>query len=97
MGRRLGKRVGVSAYWRIGVWGSKTAFRNRYNDHEVSTKLMMLCKRRHADTPIRFPSRPIFNATLRAAASWPFFLRRGGSTRMNSDMGALPPVRLGPP
>ena len=26
--------------------------------------------------------RPIFNATLRAAASWLFFLRRGGSTRM---------------
>src|SRR5580704_18104713 len=24
--------------------------------------------RRHADTPTRFPSRPIFNATLRAAA-----------------------------
>jgi len=28
-------------------------------------------------------SRPIFNATLRAAASWLFFLRRGGSTVMN--------------
>jgi hypothetical protein len=27
-------------------------------------------------------SRPIFNATLRAAASWLFFLRRGGSTVM---------------
>src|SRR5580700_12214175 len=27
-------------------------------------------------------SRPIFNATLRAAAGWPFFLRRGGSTVM---------------
>ena len=27
-------------------------------------------------------SRPIFNATLRAAASWLFFLRRGGSTFM---------------
>jgi len=40
--------------------------------------------------------RPIFNATLRAAVSWLFFLRRGGSTRMNPDMGALPPVRLGP-
>jgi hypothetical protein len=38
---------------RIGVWGSKTAFRHRYNDQEVSTELMMLCKRRHADTPIR--------------------------------------------
>jgi len=46
----LGKRVGGSAYWRIGVWGSKTAFGHRYNDQEVSTELMMLCKRRHADT-----------------------------------------------
>jgi hypothetical protein len=65
MGRQ-GKRVGGSAYWRIGVWGSKTAFRIGYNDQEVSTELMMLCKRRHADTPIRpyvSPSRPIFNAT----------------------------------
>src|SRR5271166_7065308 len=53
--RRLmqGKRVGGSAYWRIGVWGSKTAFRHGCNDQEVSTELMMLCKRRHADTPIR--------------------------------------------
>jgi len=40
--------------------------------------------------------RPIFNATLRAAASWLFF-RVARSTRMNPDMGALPPVRLGPP
>jgi len=46
----------VSAGWRIGVWGSKTAFGHRYNDQEVSTELMMLCKRRHADTPTRFPS-----------------------------------------
>ena len=23
MGRRLGKRVGGSAYWRIGVWGKE--------------------------------------------------------------------------
>ena len=53
MVRRLGKRVGGPAYWRIGVRGSKAAFRHRYNDHEVSTELMMLCKRRHADTPIR--------------------------------------------
>src|ERR1700736_1400859 len=53
MGRRLGKRVGGSAYWRIGVWRSETAFRHRYNDQEVSTELMMLCKRRHADTPTR--------------------------------------------
>jgi hypothetical protein len=57
MVRRLEKRVGGPAYWRIGVRGSKAAFRHRYNDHEVSTELMMLCKRRHADTPIRFPSR----------------------------------------
>ena len=55
MGRRMGKRVGGSAYWCIGVWGSKTAFRHGYSDQEVSTKLMTLCKRRHADTPIRFP------------------------------------------
>jgi hypothetical protein len=31
--------------------------------------------------------RPIFNATLRAAATWLFF-RVARSTRMNSDMGA---------
>jgi hypothetical protein len=41
--------------------------------------------------------RPIFNETLRTAAGWLFFHRRGGSIRMNPDMGALPPVRLGPP
>ena len=54
----MGKRVGGSVYRRIGVWGSRTAFRDGYNDQEVSTELMMLCKRRHADTPdtpIRFP------------------------------------------
>jgi hypothetical protein len=55
MVRRLEKRVGGSAYGRIGVWGSKTAFRHGYSDQEVSTKLMTLCKRRHADSPIRFP------------------------------------------
>jgi hypothetical protein len=43
-----------SARRRIGVWGSKTAAsRHGYNDQEVSAELMMLCKRRHADTPIR--------------------------------------------
>ena len=42
MGRRLGKRVGGLAYWRMGVWGSKTAFRHGYNDLEASTKLTML-------------------------------------------------------
>jgi hypothetical protein len=51
MGRPLGKRVGGSAYWRIGVWGGKTASRHGYNDQEVSKELMKLCKRRHADTP----------------------------------------------
>ena len=40
--------------------------------------------------------RPIFNATLRAAAGWLFF-RVARSARMDPDMGALPPVRLGPP
>jgi len=54
MSRRLGKRVGGSAYWRIGVSASgKTAFRHGCNDQEVSTKFMTLCKRRHADSPIR--------------------------------------------
>ena len=92
MGRRLGKRVGGSAYRRIGVW-VKTAFRHGYNDQEVSTKPMTLCKRRHAELPLAegrrdvSPSRPIFNATLRATASWPFF-RVARSTRMNPDMGA---------
>ena len=47
-------RGNVSAYRRIGVSASrKTAFRHGHNDQEVSTKLMTLCKRRHADTPIR--------------------------------------------
>jgi hypothetical protein len=46
----------VAAYWRIGVWRSKTAFRHGYNDQEVSAESMMLYKRGHADTPIRFPS-----------------------------------------
>ncbi|HYZ75189.1 MAG TPA: hypothetical protein VE641_19070 [Chthoniobacterales bacterium] len=30
--------------------------------------------------------RPIFIATLRPVATWPFFLRRGGSLRINLDM-----------
>src|ERR1700675_4356378 len=42
-----GRRIGVSASVEV------TAFGHRYNDQEVSTELMMLCKRRHADTPIR--------------------------------------------
>ena len=82
MGRRLGRRVGGWAYRRIGVCGSKTAFRHGYNNQEVSKKLTTLCKRRHADSPIRSPSRrPIFIATLRAGASWLFF-RVARSTRM---------------
>ena len=69
MHRRIGKRVGGSAYWRIGVWGSKTAFRHGHNDQEVSTELMMLCKRRHADTPTRryvSPKAGAFAYTLQA-------------------------------
>jgi hypothetical protein len=57
MGRRLGKRVGGSVYGRIGVWGTKTAFRHDYDDQEVSKKLTTLCKRRHADSPICSPIR----------------------------------------
>jgi hypothetical protein len=38
-GRRLGKRVGGSAYRRNGGWGNKTAFRHGYIDQEVSTTL----------------------------------------------------------
>ena len=80
-----GERVGGSAYGRIGVWEVRLLFRHGYNDQEVSTELMMLFKRRHADTPIRryvSPGRrPIFNATLRAAASWLFFCV-ARSTRM---------------
>src|SRR5208282_5665969 len=82
IGRRLGKRVGGSAYWRIGVCGSKTAFRHGYNDQEVSAELMMFFA--NADTPTRryvSPSRPIFIATLWAGASWLFF-RVARSTRM---------------
>src|SRR6202795_4773727 len=80
----------VSAYWRIGVWGSKTAFRHGYNDQEVSTELMMLCKRRHADTPIRpyvSPSRPIFIATLWAGGQLAVF-PRCSLDPYDSDMGA---------
>src|ERR1700730_8581418 len=74
----FGTRIYRSAYRRIGVSASgevKAAFRDRYNDQEVSKELMILRKRRHADTPIRFPSRPIFNATLwgHGPAGWLFF------------------------
>src|SRR5580704_13542612 len=81
------RRIGVVAYRRLE---QQDCFSTCYNEQEVSTKLMTLCKRRHADTPIRryvSPSRPIFNATLRAAAGWLFF-RVARSTRMNPDMGA---------
>src|SRR5271165_5020399 len=50
MGRRLGKR---SAGRRIGVRGNKAAFRHGYIEQEVSSKLMTLCKRPHADPPTR--------------------------------------------
>ena len=46
----LGKRVGVLAYQRLGKYD---CFSTPANDQEVSTELMMLCKRRHADTPTR--------------------------------------------
>src|SRR5580704_14310731 len=62
MGRRLGS---VSAYWRIGVWGSKTASRHGCNDQEVSTTLTTLCKRRYADT---FPRFACHSALRRAKA-----------------------------
>ena len=49
------RRVDGSAGRRMGVRGSKTAFRHGYNDQEVSMELMMPCKRRYARTPIRRP------------------------------------------
>jgi hypothetical protein len=45
--RRVGGR-------RNGVWGIRLPFRHGYVDQEVSTKLMTLCKRPHADPPIGF-------------------------------------------
>jgi hypothetical protein len=50
-----GKRIGVSAYRRIGVWGNKIAFRHGYRSRDRSKEFMSLFKRPHADTPIRFP------------------------------------------
>jgi hypothetical protein len=81
----VGKRVGGSAYGRIGVWRSKTAFRHGYDDQEVSNKLTTLCERRHVP-----PSRwPIFIATLWAGASWLFFRpAAAGLDPYDSDMGA---------
>ena len=49
------RRIGVSAYRRIGVWGSETAFRRGYRGQEHSKKLMTLFKRQDAEPPIRFP------------------------------------------
>jgi len=43
-----------------------------------------VCSKNQSDAGFR---RPIFNATLWAAAGWPFF-RVARSTRINSDMGA---------
>ena len=84
MGRRLGN---VSACRRIGVWAFAKS-------HQVRAGLLVNIAmwkssliprtplRRYADPPTRFPCRrPIFNATLRAAASWLFF-RVARSTRM---------------
>jgi len=88
-----GRRVGVSASGAVRlVFGTAIipgGLDGVYDALQTPTH-------RHTDTPIRFPSRPIFNATLRAAASWPFF-RVARSARIDPDMGALPPVRLGPP
>jgi hypothetical protein len=50
MGRRLGKRIGVSASGEVRPLFDPAIM---INDQEVSTELMMLCKRRYADTPIR--------------------------------------------
>ena len=50
-----GRRVGESAYWCIGVRGTKTLLSDTATlSRRVSTKLMTLCKRPHADPPIRF-------------------------------------------
>jgi hypothetical protein len=37
----------------VSGWEKRIAFRHNHNDQEVWTKLMALCKRRHADTPTR--------------------------------------------
>jgi hypothetical protein len=47
MAQRLRKRVGVLAYRR------RVFFRHDDNHQNVSTVLMMLCRRRYADTPRR--------------------------------------------
>jgi len=78
---------------RIRVENDKTTFRHGCNDQEVSTKLTTLCKRRHADSPIRRyvpPSRrPILIATI-------YLLFRGQDTRVEAWNGeglASPSVR----
>src|SRR5580704_14880981 len=71
------QRGSVSAYWRIGVWGSKTAFRHGCKDQEVSTKLTTLANADTPTQPIRrnvSPSRPILIATI-------YLLFRGQDTR----------------
>jgi hypothetical protein len=56
--RAAGQLGNVSAGRRIGVWGTKTAFRYAYNDRpdEVDDALQTPT-RRYADTPIPFPAR----------------------------------------
>ena len=100
MGRRQGKRVGGSAYWRIGVCGSKTAFRHGYNDQEVSAELTMFFA--NADTPIRryadtFPLAGPFSSQPSGPGPVGCFSALLALDPYDSDMGALTPVRLGPP
>src|SRR6266853_1498920 len=68
-----GERIGVSACRRVGV----SVFAKR---HQLCRDLLVIIAVSKSSllpqTPIRqhaSPSRPIFNATLRAAASWLFF------------------------
>jgi hypothetical protein len=64
---RVYRRIGVSASGEV-----KAAFRDRYNVQEVSKELMILRKRRHADTPTRryvSPAGPFSTP----GAGWLFF------------------------
>jgi hypothetical protein len=47
----IGNELGVAGktYRRVGVWAYRR-LRHAYSDQEVPTKLMRLCKRRHANT-----------------------------------------------
>ncbi len=58
LGRRLG---GGSAYWPIGVWGSKTAFLYDHSDREAD-EVDDAFKQPHSDTAIRFPAKGKKNA-----------------------------------